>query len=150
MTPGKLSEETIKRLPVPETGNRIIYFAGATIQGAKAPRGFGVRVTAAAPEPSYSTTACAAANTASQSAPGPIGPRSKPFAKLAICASALIGARTPLRTVRPPPHKPLPSVLDDFVARYVRNKEATAERARPIRKRVQTAGETAHRQAGHL
>ena len=46
MTHGKLSEETVKRLPIPDTGNRITYFAGATIQGAKAPRGFGVRVTA--------------------------------------------------------------------------------------------------------
>ena len=46
MTRGKLSEETVKRLPIPDTGNRITYFAGATIQGAKAPRGFGVRVTA--------------------------------------------------------------------------------------------------------
>ena len=42
----KLSQETVKRLPVPGRGNRITYFAGATIQGAKAPRGFGVRVTA--------------------------------------------------------------------------------------------------------
>jgi integrase len=42
----KLNEDTIKALPVPDTGNRITYFAGATIQGAKAPRGFGVRVTA--------------------------------------------------------------------------------------------------------
>jgi integrase len=47
MTHAKLSEETVKRLQVPDTGNRIIYFTGATIQGAKAPRGFGVRVTAA-------------------------------------------------------------------------------------------------------
>jgi integrase len=47
LTYGKLSEETVKRLPLPDTGNRITYFAGATIQGAKAPRGFGVRVTAA-------------------------------------------------------------------------------------------------------
>src|SRR5437660_3959947 len=46
MTHGKLSEEMIRRLPVPDTGNRITYFAGTTIQGAKAPRGFGVRVTA--------------------------------------------------------------------------------------------------------
>jgi integrase len=44
---GKLSEETIKRLPVPAVGNSITYFAGVVIQGAKAPRGFGVRVTAA-------------------------------------------------------------------------------------------------------
>ena len=47
MMHAKLSEETIKRLPAPPVGNRITYFAGATIQGAKAPRGFGVRVTAA-------------------------------------------------------------------------------------------------------
>src|SRR5437588_2821571 len=47
MKPGSLSEETIKRLRAPAKGNSITYFAGATIQGAKAPRGFGVRVTAA-------------------------------------------------------------------------------------------------------
>ena len=47
MTHGKLNEETVKRLAVPEIGNRVTYFAGAMIQGAKAPRGFGVRVTAA-------------------------------------------------------------------------------------------------------
>ena len=47
MTRRKLSEETIKHLPIPDSGNRVTYFAGATIQGAKAPRGFGVRVTAA-------------------------------------------------------------------------------------------------------
>ena len=47
MTSANLNEETIKRLPVPAKGNRVTYFAGAVIQGAKAPRGFGVRVTAA-------------------------------------------------------------------------------------------------------
>src|SRR5450755_2701057 len=47
MIRGKLNEETIKQLPVPRKGNRVTYFAGAMIQGAKAPRGFGVRVTAA-------------------------------------------------------------------------------------------------------
>ena len=47
MTHGKLNEETIKRLPIPNEGNRIAYFAGDIIQGAKVPRGFGVRVTAA-------------------------------------------------------------------------------------------------------
>ncbi len=47
MTHGKLSEETVKRLAVPEIGNHVTYFAGAMIHGAKAPRGFGVRVTAA-------------------------------------------------------------------------------------------------------
>jgi len=47
MVPKKLSEQVIKDLLIPATGNRVTYFAGATIQGAKAPRGFGVRVTAA-------------------------------------------------------------------------------------------------------
>ena len=47
MTHVRLNEETVKRLPVPSKGNRITYFAGAMIQGAKAPRGFGLRVTAA-------------------------------------------------------------------------------------------------------
>ena len=47
MTSANLNEETVKRLPVPAKGNRVTYFAGAVIQGAKAPRGFGVRVTAA-------------------------------------------------------------------------------------------------------
>jgi integrase len=42
----KLNEETIKRLPAPEKGNRITYFPAAVLQGAQVPRGFGVRVTA--------------------------------------------------------------------------------------------------------
>jgi hypothetical protein len=44
--PEKLNEKVIEQLPIPAKGNRITYFAGATIQGAKVPRGFGVRVTA--------------------------------------------------------------------------------------------------------
>jgi integrase len=42
----KLNEQTIKRLSIPNAGNRITYFAGAVLQGTQAPRGFGVRVTA--------------------------------------------------------------------------------------------------------
>jgi integrase len=41
-----LNEATIKALPIPAKGNRVHYFAGATLQGMAAPRGFGVRVTA--------------------------------------------------------------------------------------------------------
>jgi integrase len=43
----KLNEDIVKSLPIPESGNRVHYFADAVIQGAKVPRGFGVRVTAA-------------------------------------------------------------------------------------------------------
>jgi integrase len=42
----KLSEKTIENLLAPETGNKVWYFAGDKLQGAVAPRGFGVRVTA--------------------------------------------------------------------------------------------------------
>jgi integrase len=42
----RLSEEIIKALPLPEGGNKVHYFAGATLQGVPVPRGFGVRVTA--------------------------------------------------------------------------------------------------------
>jgi integrase len=40
----KLNEDVVKALPVPESGNRVHYFPDAILQGAKAPRGFGVRV----------------------------------------------------------------------------------------------------------
>jgi integrase len=46
MMGAKLSEDTVKNLPIPDSGNRVTYFPGQTIQGATAPRGFGVRVTA--------------------------------------------------------------------------------------------------------
>src|SRR5215470_12695586 len=42
----KLNEEVVKSLPIPLAGNKVHYFPDATLQGAKAPRGFGVRVTA--------------------------------------------------------------------------------------------------------
>jgi integrase len=44
--PLNLNEGAIKRLPLPEKGNRITYFPGAVLQGTPVPRGFGVRVTA--------------------------------------------------------------------------------------------------------
>jgi integrase len=46
LNPVRLNEETIKRLPIPEKGNRITYFPDAVLQGSQVPRGFGVRVTA--------------------------------------------------------------------------------------------------------
>jgi integrase len=43
----KLNEETVRGLPIPAAGNKVHYFPDAVLQGTKAPRGFGVRVTAA-------------------------------------------------------------------------------------------------------
>src|SRR5262245_47813375 len=42
----KLNETVVEALPAPRTGNKIYYFPEALVQGAKLPRGFGVRVTA--------------------------------------------------------------------------------------------------------
>jgi integrase len=43
--PRTLSEKAIADLPAPTTGNKVYPFGGATLQGRKAPAGFGVRVT---------------------------------------------------------------------------------------------------------
>src|SRR5438046_10644498 len=42
-----ISEKIVAGLPVPEAGNKLHYFSGATLQGKKAPSGFAVRVTSA-------------------------------------------------------------------------------------------------------
>ncbi len=41
-----INEKVVAALPVPATGNKVHFFSGATLQGRKAPSGFGVRVTA--------------------------------------------------------------------------------------------------------
>jgi integrase len=41
-----ISEKIVESLPLPEMGNKVHFFSGATLQGKKAPAGFGVRVTA--------------------------------------------------------------------------------------------------------
>jgi integrase len=42
-----ISEKIVEGLPLPESGNKVHFFSGASVQGKKAPSGFGVRVTAA-------------------------------------------------------------------------------------------------------
>src|SRR5262249_27845700 len=43
----QISERTVAGLEIPAKGNRLHLCSGATLQGKKAPAGFGVRVTAA-------------------------------------------------------------------------------------------------------
>jgi integrase len=43
----QISEKVVAGLPVPAKGNKVHFFSGATLQGKKAPAGFGVRCTAA-------------------------------------------------------------------------------------------------------
>jgi integrase len=44
--PETISEKIVEKLPIPPVGNRVHFFSGSTLQGKKAPAGFGVRVTA--------------------------------------------------------------------------------------------------------
>jgi len=47
----KLNALIVRKLLVPESGNRVTYFAGAILQGVPAPQGFGVRTTASGVKP---------------------------------------------------------------------------------------------------
>ena len=44
--PEAISEKIVEKLPLPDAGNKVHFFSGSTLQGKKAPAGFGVRVTA--------------------------------------------------------------------------------------------------------
>src|SRR6266513_1729550 len=113
MKPVSLSEETIKRLQAPAKGNSITYFAGATIQGAKAPRGFGVRVTASG----------ARAFIINYRLRG----REHRFTIGAWPDWSALKALVPIPTT-----KSVSSVIDDFMTRYVQNKERPLRSANQI------------------
>src|SRR6266446_3236218 len=128
MTQGKLSEETVKRLPVPDTGNRIVYFAGATIQGAKAPRGFGVRVTAAGARAFVLNYRLRGREHRFTIGAWPDWSALKAVREARNLRQRVDRGEDPLTDRAPnPATKSVSGVIDDFMARYVRNKE------RPLR-----------------
>jgi hypothetical protein len=98
MTRDKLSEETIRRLSLPVVGNRVTYFAGAIIQGAKAPRGFGVRVTAAGARAFILNYRLRGREYRFTIGAWPDWPHSKLFVRRVTCASESTEGRTRLRT----------------------------------------------------
>ena len=125
---GRLSEETIKRLPVPATGNSIAYFAGATIQGAKAPRGFGVRVTAAGARAFVLNYRLRGREHRFTIGAWPDWSALKAVREARNLRQRVDRGENPLEDrAQPPETKTVSNVLDDFVTRYVRNKE------RPLR-----------------
>jgi integrase len=128
MKPQKLSEETIKRLPVPATGNSITYFANATIQGAKTPRGFGVRVTAAGARAFIINYRLRGREHRFTIGAWPDWSALKAVREARNLRQRVDRGENPLDDRAPPPEtKTVSKVLDDFVARYVRNQE------RPLR-----------------
>ena len=124
----RLSEETIKRLPIPDTGSRITYFAGAMIQGAKAPRGFGVRVTAGGARAFVLNYRLRGREHRFTIGAWPDWSALKAAREARNLRQRVDRGENPLDDRAPAPEiKTVSKVLDDFVARYVRNKE------RPLR-----------------
>jgi integrase len=138
MTHGKLSEETVKRLPVPARGNRITYFAGATIQGAKAPRGFGVRVTAAGARAFVLNYRLRGREHRFTIGAWPDWSVLKAVREARNLRQRIDRGENPLEDRAPSPITvTVASVLDDFMARYVRNQK------QPLRKRTAEEYESA-------
>jgi integrase len=123
-----LSEETIKRLLVPAKGNSITYFAGATIQGAKAPRGFGVRVTASGARAFIINYRLRGREHRFTIGAWPDWSALKAVREARNLRQRVDRGEDPLKDRAPiPPTKSVSGVIDDFMTRYVRNKE------RPLR-----------------
>jgi integrase len=124
----KLSEETLKRLPVPDRGNRVTYFAGAVIQGAKAPRGFGVRVTAGGAKAFVINYRLRGREHRFTIGAWPDWSVLKAVREGRNLRQRVDRGENPLEDRAPPPAtNTVGSVIDEFMARYVRNRE------RPLR-----------------
>ena len=120
----KLSEETVKRLPVPDAGNRVTYFAGAVIQGAKTPRGFGVRVTAAGANAFVLNYRLRGREYRFTIGAWPDWSVLKAVREARNLRQRVDRGENPLEDRAPPPAiKTVSTVLDEFITRYVRNKE---------------------------
>ncbi|SHL47476.1 tyrosine-type recombinase/integrase [Bradyrhizobium lablabi] len=128
MDPGNLSEETIKRLRPPAKGNSITYFAGSTIQGAKAPRGFGVRVTASGARAFILNYRLRGREHRYTIGAWPDWSALKAVREARNLRQRVDRGEDPLKDRAPiPTTKSVSSVIEDFMTRYVRNRE------RPLR-----------------
>src|SRR5947208_3208699 len=120
----KLNEETIRRMRVPATGNSITYFAGATVQGAKAPRGFGVRVTAGGSRAFVLNYRLRGREHRYTIGAWPDWSALKAVREARNLRQRVDRGENPLdHRATPPETITVAKVLDDFMARYVRNKE---------------------------
>ncbi len=133
MKTASLSEETIKRLQVPANGNSITYFAGATIQGAKAPRGFGVRVTASGARAFIINYRLRGPEHRFTIGAWPDWSALKAVREARILRQRVDRGEDPLKDRAPiPTTKSVSGVIDDFMTRYVRNKERPLRSANQI------------------
>jgi integrase len=128
MKAGSLSEDTIRQLRAPDKGNSITYFAGATIQGAKVPRGFGVRVTASGARAFILNYRLRGREHRFTIGAWPDWSALKAVREARNLRQRVDRGEDPLADRAPiPTTKSVSGVIDDFMTRYVRNKE------RPLR-----------------
>jgi hypothetical protein len=138
MAPGKLNEEIVKQLPVPAKGNRVTYFPGAMIQGAKAPRGFGVRVTAAGARAFVLNYRLRGREHRFTIGAWPDWSALKAVREARDLRQRIDRGENPLADRTPSPTTAsVAAVIDEFVARYVRNPR------QPLRERTVSAYESA-------
>ena len=128
MKPQRLSEEAIKQLPAPAKGNSVVYFTGAMIQGAKAPRGFGVRVTASGARAFILNYRIRGREYRYTIGAWPDWSPLRAVREARIQRQRIDRGENPLDDRKPiPKTKTVADILDEFVARYVRSSE------RPLR-----------------
>ena len=138
MTHASLNEEAVKRLPAPSKGNRITYFAGATIQGAKAPRGFGVRVTATGARAFVLNYRLRGREYRLTIGAWPDWSALKAVHEARKLRQRIDRGENPLDDrAAPPVSATITYILDDFIARHVRNSK------QPLRKRTADEYESA-------
>jgi integrase len=108
---------------VPATGNRVTYYAGATIQGAKAPRGFGVRVTATGARSFVLNYRLRGREHRFTIGGWPDWSALKAVREARNLRQRVDRGENPIDDRTPSPATAtVASILDDFVARHVRNK----------------------------
>jgi integrase len=118
----KINEDVVRQLPVPGKGNRIVYFPGATVQGAKAPRGFGVRVTAAGARAFVLNYRLRGREYRFTIGAWPDWSPLKAVREARDLRQRIDRGENPLADRAPSPATAsVAAVLDEFVARYVRN-----------------------------
>src|SRR6476646_4646281 len=133
MTVLKLSEVIFSHLPITEKGNRVIYFAGATIQGAKAPRGFGVRVTASGARAFILNYRLRGREYRYTIGAWPDWSALKAVREARNLRQRVDRGENPLKDRAPSPAaKTISTVLDDFITRYVRNKDRSLRSAADV------------------
>src|SRR5467141_1669958 len=138
MKAGSLNEETIKRLRAPAKGNLITYFAGATIQGAKAPRGFGVRITATGARAFILNYRLRGREHRFTIGAWPDWSVLKAVREARNLRQRVDRGENPIEDRTPSPATAsVASILDEFVARYVRNRKL------PLRERTADEYESA-------